>query len=165
MNWQEVDIRNVIEEVAEIQSQRNAWHTLVLKFEPEQIIVEIDPEKFANVLHNLLSNAIKYSPDGGEIQVVARLEAPNKQYPSGALCVQIMDQGLGINTENLKRLNSGKLIGNGIGLYLIQNLVEAHHGAFCIESEGEGKGTTVYVRIPVKQPEADNLAASGKASI
>lgn len=165
MNWQEVDVCKLIESVAAIQQERTDRHTLVIDSEPEQIFVETDPEKFQNILHNLIGNAIKYSPDGGEVRVTARLEPPNKEYPNGALLVQVKDQGMGMRKEDLKKVGYKFIIHTprkanyhvdpGIGLFLVVNLVKAQHGVFWADSEGLCKGSTFRFRIPVKQPKEE----------
>lgn len=166
MNWQEVDICPIVEEVIKTQQARTNKHSLVLDCEPEPIVIETDSEKFANILHNLLSNAIKYSPNGGEIRITARLEPPNAEYPNGALLVAVKDQGPGLSKQDLKKITRigkprpappGKMSGPGIGMYLVINLIKAHHGAFWVDSEGEGKGATFFFRIPVKQPKTERI--------
>ena len=82
MNWEDnVDVRKVTESVAGMQRGRTEKHQLVIDFDPEQIFVETDPDKMQNILHNIINNAIKYSPDGGEVRIIGRLEPPSEEYP------------------------------------------------------------------------------------
>jgi signal transduction histidine kinase len=161
MHWQDVDVRQVIESVVEIQRQRTDKHQLVIDFEPEQIVVESDPEKLTNILHNLINNAIKYSPIESEVRIIARLEPTDEVYPSGALLMAVQDQGIGLSQEKLQtvlRWNCRPVPGcGGIGLMLVRCLTEAHHGTVWAESAGEGKGSTFSIRIPMKQPKGETF--------
>lgn len=162
MNWTQVELRKVVESVLNTQRGRTDKHTLVVDFDPEEITVETDPDKIQNILHNYINNAIKYSPQGGEVRIIARVEHPTEQFPTGALLLGVRDQGLGIPEAYLKKLGE-KFVrikdqahqsagGTGIGLYLVKNLVERHGGYMWPESEGPGKGSTFYFRIPLTQP-------------
>jgi signal transduction histidine kinase len=165
MNWEEIDLRKATETVVSTQKARSDKHNLVIDFEPKHIPIETDPDKIQNILHNIINNAIKYSPDGGEVRIIARLEGPSEEYPQGSLHMRVKDQGLGISKEDLPKLgekfqrSSNKparsVGGTGIGLFLTKNLIEAHHGVLWPESEGRGKGATFHFRIPVKQPKSE----------
>lgn len=166
MEWTEVDIRKATESVVMVQKARTDKHTLVLDFEPETILAQTDADKIQNILHNLISNAIKYSPEGGEVRIIARIEPAHQDKPE-MLLMGIKDQGLGIPASMLKKLgdkfirvkHSVKIGGTGIGLYLVKNLIEAHGGKFWPESEGVGKGSTFWFRIPVHRPATEDPTA------
>ena len=97
------------------------------------------------ILNNLLSNAFKYTKPGGSIIVRLYLEDNN-------LVIQVSDTGIGIPADKQKhiferfyRADSGSN-GSGIGLSLVQRLVELHHGKITLKSEvGEGSVFTVYL--------------------
>jgi two-component system phosphate regulon sensor histidine kinase PhoR len=169
MNFEEVDVREAVEEVVHTQRGMTDKHTLVIDFEPEHIVAESDVDKIQNILQNLVSNAIKYSPEGGEVRIIGRLEADQ-----GTVLMGVKDQGLGIpeaaqkklfgKFERVERKGTGSNIkGTGIGLFLVKNLVLAHKGHIWVESE-VGKGSTFWFRIPLKQPnpEAGEAAAESK---
>jgi two-component system phosphate regulon sensor histidine kinase PhoR len=162
MNWAHVELHKVVDSVVNTQRGRTDKHTLVVDFVPEEIIIETDPDKIQNILHNYINNAIKYSPQGGEVRIMARVESPTEQFPTGSLLLGVRDQGLGIPEAYLKKLGE-KFVrikdqahqsagGTGIGLYLVKNLVERHGGYIWPESEGPGKGSTFFLRIPLRQP-------------
>ncbi len=149
-----MDLRKAAEVVVDTQKGMTDRHTLIIDFEPEHITAETDKDVIQNILQNLVSNAIKYSPDGGEVRIIGRVE------PETVL-VGIKDQGLGI-PESAKNKLFGKFFrvhkrgagGTGIGLYLVKNLVLRHKGQIWVDSE-VGKGSTFWFRIPIKQPEEE----------
>ncbi|MCS6776235.1 MAG: ATP-binding protein [Chloroherpetonaceae bacterium] len=163
MKWEEVDLRKAVEDVATVQRARTNKHTIVVDFDPETIVVETDPDKIQNILHNIISNAIKYSPDGGEIRIIGRLEPATETEPESVL-VGVKDQGIGMTEHDLKAVGnkfyrtaqSKSIGGTGIGLFLVINLLKAHRGRLWPESEGLGKGSTFWFRFPVRQPRDEN---------
>ncbi len=117
----------------------------------EPLIVEGDAVRLTQVISNLLDNASKYSPQDARIQV--RLERDG----TGAL-LRIRDQGMGIPREHLTRVfdlfyqaggGSSPGGGLGIGLTLVQRLVEMHGGTIAATSEGAGQGSEFVVRLPL----------------
>jgi two-component system sensor histidine kinase VicK len=113
--------------------------------------VWLDTDKMTQVLDNIISNAIKYSPEGGTIRLKAERERHH-------ILISIQDQGLGIPYDKLEKVferfyradkaRTRKLGGTGLGLAISKELVEAHHGKVWAESK-EGKGTTVYLTLPL----------------
>lgn len=105
----------------------------------------IDGQYVELILNNLLSNAFKYT-DNGSITVKAYVRGNN-------LAIEVSDTGIGIpkaaQTKIFEQFNSenNDNIGNGIGLSLVQRLVELHHGSIELSSE-EGKGSTFTVLLP-----------------
>lgn len=159
MKWDNVDLCKATEDVVAVQRGRTDRHTLIVDFDPPCLMVETDPDKIQNILHNLLSNAIKYS-ERGEIRVIGRLVPATEDQPEGVL-VGIKDQGIGMTEYDLKRFgekfmrtpqSKGMGDGTGIGVYLVSNLLLAHRGKLWAESEGIGKGTTVWFCFPIRQP-------------
>lgn len=119
---------------------------------PDDIVIDGDPLRLAQVFANLLNNAAKYSDDGGRIWIRAERE-------DGFVAVSVKDSGVGISTaamprlfrmfaqapDSLERAEGGA----GIGLSLAKGLVELHGGAISAESEGIGKGSVFTVRLPI----------------
>jgi signal transduction histidine kinase len=114
--------------------------------------VMIDPEKIKLAIQNLLDNALHYTPKGGSVTVT--LIHGDKD----VLC-SIKDNGVGIpksqqsrvftkffRAENVIRMQTE---GSGLGLFIAKNIIEAHNGKIWFESE-EGKGTTFYFSLPIK---------------
>jgi len=136
---------------------------------PGRIEVYLDPEKFENVIYNLLANAFKYTPDGGEVQVRVALEADDLQKDNHStdahhVEITVTDTGIGIPSESLGKIFSRfyqvedvkarELGGTGIGLALVKELVDLHHGRISVESRMQ-KGTTFRIQLPLGR---DHLA-------
>jgi signal transduction histidine kinase len=167
MNWQHVDVLELIQSVVAENQKRAGKHKLVLHLDTQHVLIETDPEKFAVMITNLIRDAIKYSPDGSDVHIITRLEPTCQEYPYGSLLLQVVDSGSGICKEDLSKLGSvfdtrsGRRDIKAVGLYLVRMIVEAHHGVVWPESEGRGKGTTFSVRLPVKQPGTKNEKETG----
>jgi PAS domain S-box-containing protein len=120
--------------------------------EPDAGTVSGDPDRLQQVVWNLLSNAIKFTPKGGKVEVRLR------RVDSEALIV-VADSGPGISPEFLphvfERFRQGDAsttrshVGLGLGLAIVRHLVELHGGTVEASSEGEGKGSTFTVRLPL----------------
>ncbi|WP_017720920.1 sensor histidine kinase [Kamptonema formosum] len=109
----------------------------------------MDEKLLRQILANLLSNAVKYSPQGNPV----RFEITSE---NGEATFEIQDRGIGIPTEDQKRLfetfyrakNARKLPGTGLGLAIVKKAVELHGGRISVSSES-GVGTTFRVTIPL----------------
>lgn len=108
-----------------------------------------DPEYLELIENNLLSNAFKYTGEGKSIIVTLRLEGEE-------LMLQVRDTGMGIPLgkqdkifERFYQVDS-EHPGSGIGLSLVQRLVELHHGTIRLDSR-EGEGSTFTVRVPAME--------------
>ncbi len=115
-------------------------------------------DRFLQVLGNIFSNAIKYTEPGGTIKISSRREAPFSGSNIPTVLITIEDNGIGISPENLARVFSKfEMVesvkhhteGTGLGMAICRQIVEdGHKGKIWLESE-LGKGTKVFVRIPV----------------
>jgi len=109
-----------------------------------------DPKMLHRILSNLLSNAVKYSPHGTTIWFEADCS-------DGVARFTIRDEGIGISPEDQQKLfenfqrgtNVGKTPGTGLGLTIVKQCVEHHHGSIRFSSE-LGKGTRFDVFIPIE---------------
>jgi CheY-like chemotaxis protein len=142
-----------------------AGHKLILKLPPQQIVLEADSVRLAQVFSNLLNNAAKYTEHGGTIWLTA------EQQPGSKVRISVCDTGIGIPTELLPRIfdifmqvDQPMLPGQrglGIGLTLVKRLVEMHHGTVEAHSDGPGKGSVFTVTLP----EAGFAKDSAKATM
>jgi PAS domain S-box-containing protein len=111
-----------------------------------------DPNRLQQVVWNLLSNAVKFTPKGGHVVVRLGLEA-------GHVAIAVRDSGQGIKAEFLpyvfdrfRQADSSSIRrhgGLGLGLAIVRHLVDMHGGSVEVDSEGEGKGSTFTVRLPL----------------
>ena len=128
---------------------------LTLDVDPATPPVPADPDRLQQIAWNLLSNAVKFSPDGATVCVRVR--------PAGNhVELQVQDDGAGISPEFLpyvfERFHQAeagarrRYGGLGLGLAIVRHLVELHGGTVAAASEGEGKGATFTVRLPLTSP-------------
>lgn len=152
--------------VTEIRSQADIKRLdLQLFLDGAPSTLTVDPVRFKQILLNLLSNAVKFTPEGGTIKVSASLgcrvsENPNPQPPGGDFVeIAVQDTGIGIKSDDLPRLfqefvrldtaKSRRIPGTGLGLLLTKKLVELQGGEIVAASEGEGRGSSFTVRLPI----------------
>lgn len=105
----------------------------------------VDPDRFKQVLMNIYLNSIQAMPDGGQLFT--------KVYPlNDQIVIVISDTGTGLSNDIEKRMFdpyfSTKTTGTGIGLAVVQKIVEAHNGEITVSSE-IGKGTAITISLPI----------------
>ncbi|MBL0745832.1 PAS domain S-box protein [Chryseolinea lacunae] len=115
--------------------------------------VQLDKNKFRQILYNILSNAIKYNKAvGGAVHLITEPRGPS------TFTIRVEDTGIGISKENMKKLfipfvqlDSGMARlheGSGLGLVLTKNIVELHGGEMGVEST-LGVGSTFWITLPI----------------
>ena len=133
----------------------------------EDIEVYCDKDMVEKILANLVSNAFKFTPKGGRVEVQvspSRVDAPAnpREGVSGRggewLELTVSDTGIGIPPDQLDKvfdrfyqvdaLQTREHEGSGIGLALVKELVDLHHGTIQVQSE-VGRGTSFTVRLPL----------------
>ncbi|MCT0195028.1 cell wall metabolism sensor histidine kinase WalK [Lactiplantibacillus plantarum] len=135
------------------------YYTIKREFTKRDLWVEIDTDKFTQVLDNIMNNAIKYSPDGGV--VTCRLLETHNQ-----VIISISDQGLGIPRADLghvfdrffrvDKARSRDQGGTGLGLAISKEVVQMLGGRIWVDSV-EGKGSTFYISLPYEPYEEEDL--------
>ncbi len=164
--------------------KRNITLTLDVAHAPAHIMA--DGRKFKQIVYNLLSNAVKFTPEHGEIRLVAKivdrearqLHVPNMvvyQLPAPDtdwqqfLEIRVHDTGIGIEAEDMRRLFqaftqidsslSRQFAGTGLGLELIRRMAELHGGSVAVASTPQ-QGSCFAVWLPLREAEfAEELAA------
>ncbi|HSE32348.1 MAG TPA: ATP-binding protein [Pyrinomonadaceae bacterium] len=126
-----------------------------------------DANRLQQIVWNLLSNAIKFTDDGGRVEV--GVERRNSQ-----IVITVTDTGLGIRKEFLPHVfdrfrqedgaSTRRHSGLGLGLALVKHLVELHGGRVSVASEGEGRGASFTVELPLA-PENRMKAESGPPAL
>lgn len=147
-------LRDAIEEVSAVAHPMVREKNIDLKISiaAELESVQLDQQKFKQIVYNLLSNAIKFTDERGAIEIKAE-PAPDLRFR-----LAVSDTGIGIKAEDLHRLftefeqlESGtvrRFGGTGLGLALTRKLVEMHHGTISVTSEF-GKGSVFSTLLPV----------------
>ncbi len=149
-----VDLRTVAEAaVATVQPAAAAKNIEVLTSFPAQIPPVLgDPARLQQIIWNLMTNAIKFTPRGGN--VIVRLSATEE-----TVTLVVRDSGMGIPRsflahvfEPFRQQDSSTTRahgGIGLGLAIVRSLVELHGGSISAQSEGEGRGSTFTLELPV----------------
>jgi PAS domain S-box-containing protein len=154
------NIEQIICDVCARQQEIEEMHTISCDLGELPATIQADEGSLEQVLSNLLSNAVKYAPDAPQIDVSARTEGID-------VIISVRDHGLGIDEEDLPRIgerffrakSSTGITGTGIGLNLVNKLVELHGGKLSIESK-KGDGSTFSVSLPIAGPverETENI--------
>ena len=155
------DLKTLIAEMIEKEKPMAAEKGLILSFTADESSYQMTGDKAQlgdHVLRNLIDNSINYTPSG--TVVVSLKKDPSTMLGTrGKLVFAVKDTGIGISDEDKKLLftegGHGKdsqktnIHSTGYGLYIAKNIVEAHGGTIRAESEGEGKGSTFVVELPV----------------
>jgi signal transduction histidine kinase len=144
---------NIRQQVSEVLSRRElAARQSGITMENhirEDIVVEADHMGIQEVLDNLVANAIKFTPEGGTVVFAAQTEGD-------FVTVSVKDTGIGMTPEQLARAfdefyradpSREDLDSSGLGLTICKRIVEQHGGRIWAESEGLGKGTTIYFTL------------------
>jgi len=150
------------ETVSPVASIENAIETVRLDAETKDIkimvsspddalFVHADPVRLEQIIWNLLNNSVKFTPKGGNIEVCLE---PDMDH----IVLTVSDNGQGIDSsflphifEIFRQADAGTnraQTGMGIGLAVVQQLVELHGGSVSAYSGGTGKGATFTIRLP-----------------
>jgi signal transduction histidine kinase len=153
-----VDISGIVAEAIEasrptIEDRR---HRLAVHLPDEPVSVNGDAARLVQVIANLLHNSSKFTPKGGNISI-------DVERSGQEMVLRVTDNGIGIEPESLPKVfemfsQVGRPLdrpsaGLGIGLALVRTLVELHGGSVTANSEGNGTGTQITVRLPCLEPE------------
>lgn len=145
-----------------------AGHAFTAQLPDEPVWLEADHTRLAQVVANLLNNAAKYTPRNGTVTLVARCR-------SGHAEIEVKDNGIGIPRDMQASIfeiftqvadhRSHSAGGLGIGLALVQQLIALHDGSIAVKSEGQGKGSTFVVKIPLEGKAAATSSAEVGAAL
>ncbi|MGC1456734.1 MAG: response regulator [Steroidobacteraceae bacterium] len=154
LNRRRVELRELIDRAVETIAPaiERQGHTLEVEIPNPSLVIYGDPMRLTQALGNVLGNAAKYTDSGGRIALRARRRQRNVE-------ISVSDNGIGIVPEVLPRIfdlftqldqrRSRPQGGLGIGLALVQQMVEMHGGTVKAYSDGPGKGSEFVIRLPV----------------
>jgi signal transduction histidine kinase len=145
-----VDLAAHLKEIVEGYRTRADDAYVRLEFEAEPIgVLDVDPDRVAQICGNLLDNALRYTPDGGVVRVEVLGE-------DGRAAIRVTDSGPGIDAEDLdhvyerlyvaQRYRPVRPEGSGLGLSIVKELADAMGAEVTVTSE-LGVGTTVVVAL------------------
>ena len=148
-----VSLNTITEDVAETFRPIADGHRFVLDLEHHLRTVDGDPDRLAQALTNLVSNAVKYSPAGGTVTIATRNDG-------NEVILSVQDEGIGIAPDDLSRIfdrfervetgTAGRIQGTGLGLYIVREIANLHHGRLRVESAANG-GSTFSLTLPARK--------------
>lgn len=154
INLKNCNIISIIEDITLSVADyiENKEITLIFDTDVEEKIISCDPDKIERIMLNLLSNSIKFTKPGGSISV-------NVFEREDAVEISVSDTGIGIPKDKqglifqrFRQVDTSltrEHEGSGIGLSLVNSLVDMHEGTISVESE-YGKGSRFIVKLPIK---------------
>jgi signal transduction histidine kinase len=149
------DLKEIVSSVLDSYKDEIKKRKILIEFQALHPIPKtmLDQEKMKLAVQNLIDNAIKYSADNSKIVITLTGDEDSIEF-------KIQDNGIGIpeaqqqkiftkffRGDNAEKVNT---IGSGLGLFLAQNIIEAHSGKIWFES-GAGSGTTFYFSLPIRK--------------
>jgi signal transduction histidine kinase len=152
-NFEKLDIISLIREIVEKMKLLAMEKNLSLDFESkfDSLVMNVDKLRFSQVIQNLIDNAIKYTKEGW---IKVKVDKKDNE-----VLISVSDSGIGMSKELQQKL-FGQFVrdpsikkeirGTGLGLYIAKHIVEAHKGKIWAESEGIGKGSTFYIKLPIE---------------
>ena len=158
----EVNAHDVVQQAIDEARAMTTVHRFRLDVPPAVPPPRWDSDRVRQALLHVLSNAIKYWPEGGQITVKVRPQLEG-------IVISVRDRGVGVPPAEHERIferfvrlpgdtSRERIRGNGLGLYLVRGVVEAHGGTVWLESSGvPGEGTTVHLLLPWSPEAAPSL--------
>ena len=155
LNERTMDLAEVVHSALEVvaDAARAAGVVIIPEFS-QSLPFHGDPERLHQVVANLLSNAVKFTPAGGSIFV-------NLDRSASSVGITIRDTGIGLAPHVLPTIfdafckadgsSTRRDSGLGLGLTIARRLVEMHGGRLEARSDGEGRGSSFTVRLPVSR--------------
>ena len=140
LNLKEAKLKELIDHTVRLISEdvKEKNINISIDIEPEELTVQVDPDRFIQCLLNLFINSLEAMDRGGNLKIIAK----RLNYET---VVEISDTGIGISKENIKKIFdpyfTTKSTGTGLGLAIVHKIIEAHEGRIEVNST-PGRGTT-----------------------
>ncbi|MGF1934182.1 MAG: ATP-binding protein [Nostoc sp. ChiQUE02] len=170
LNLRKVDLVFVINAAIEAVHPTSEIKNIQVESNLDSSVGEVmgDAERLQQVVWNLLSNAIKFTPSGGRVEVHLKQVNSNAQ-------ITVSDTGKGISAdflpyifERFRQADSTTTRtegGLGLGLAIVRYLVEMHSGTVYAVSEGEGRGATFTVLLPIIELQQEQLIKESEVKV
>ena len=155
LHLSQVDIKSLANDVAESfrQMAESKEYRFEVSLPPEKLLLWIDRDKITAAIRNLLSNSFKYTAPGGSVLLtVSRTMKDGKEFCK----IAVSDTGTGISKELQEHVFESFITGDnipefstkaGIGLRIVKNTMDLHHGQVTLDST-PGEGSTFVLLIP-----------------
>jgi len=149
--WEDVDIKEVIKATILLLPPQFPDKKIEIKesFCPEPLIIRGDADKLKQAFLNICINSAQAINTEGVIEIKAEKK-------DDMVRIAIKDNGCGIKKEVLDKIFepffTTKIQGTGLGLSIVARIIDEHKGSIKVDSV-EGKGTTVFIELPVNQKE------------
>jgi signal transduction histidine kinase/ActR/RegA family two-component response regulator len=147
-------VQNAVESIRPALLAKGIRFALAVEDEAIQLVADAD--RLQQIVWNLLSNAAKFTPEGGAVRVEVR-------HIDALVFIRVTDTGKGITPEFLPFVfdpfrqadasTTKRHAGLGLGLAIVRHLAQLHGGRVQASSEGEGRGSTFEVILPVRAVE------------
>lgn len=150
----ELDVKPILDHVTQSFTQQARLNDFAFKstIQGDSFMILGDAYHLENAISSLIENAIKYSGDQIDIEILAVEKA-------GKLWISVVDKGVGINQEDMKRIfekyyrvvdgDLHNVKGHGLGLHYVKRIVHLHKGKIKVESK-TGSGSTFSIILPLK---------------
>ncbi|MCM1299650.1 MAG: response regulator [Firmicutes bacterium] len=180
LNEEEFSVADLVHDIAVIIRPQAAQKNHTLKIEIGHMFNEYligDVLRLRQIIVNIMGNAVKYTLDGGKINVKffqRIIETQNVHHKQVMFCFTCEDNGIGMSKEFLKKIfipfervnnsTTSKIEGTGLGMSIVNSLVESMNGRIRVQSE-EGEGSRFEVEIPLTvalQSKAEPVLPVGK---
>jgi K+-sensing histidine kinase KdpD len=158
LEW--TDSRDIVDAAIKRRARRLAAHNVTSEFADELPLLLVDSGLIEEACGQLLENAAKYSPTGSTITITVRATKE-------LVILSVSDQGIGITPDDQQQLgrksfrsqrHQGTIPGSGLGFWIASTFVRANGGTIDISSQGQGRGTTVSIRLPHSETSIRKLA-------
>jgi signal transduction histidine kinase len=158
--YEKILVGELLREVIETFDRRARQMTVTLAVVPveQDLYLYGDADKIRQLCYNLLDNAVKFSPDGGQVTIQAMSEGANVH-------LIFADQGIGIPERQLTQIfetfyqidgsTTRRFGGLGLGLTVVNRIVDAHKGEIWVESEVD-RGSTFHILLPKHVPQVQS---------